>query len=432
MLLRCFMVFLISLALPWSSLAATQIEISAPGEQSIPLALTSFLPDKGPQSEKIGGEFNEVLLADLDLSGLFRFVAPEAFLDDADRIGLFSTQVNFPQWRLLGAETLIKGTYTLEGEKLILEARLFDVVNRRLLTGRRYVGEAKDVRRMAHAFADQVLKELTGEEGPFSARIAYISNLTGHSELWLMDVDGHRPIRLTNHRSIVLNPDFSPRGKELLFTSYRANNPDLYRKEIYSGKEAKLSYKPGLNVAGRMAPSEREIALTLSKDGNPEIYLLDTSGRIRKRITDSWGIDSDPSWSPDGNSLAFISNRQGNPHVFITDIFTGRTTRLTTKGKYNATPAWGPKGDRIAFTRQEGGRFDIYTINTDGTDERRLTFGTGNSEHPRWSPDGRFIVYSSDKGGKRAIYVMRSDGTGSRRLTALESDSRHPAWSPRW
>ncbi len=206
MLLRWFMVLLLCCAVPWSAFAATELEISSPGEQSIPLALTNLLPQESSPSSKVVGEFHEVLVADLDLSGLFRFVDPDAFLDDADHIGLYSTQVNFPQWRMLGTETLIKGTYSLKGDQLIIEARLFDVVNRRLLTGRRYAGEPKDVRRMAHAFADLVLKALTGEAGPFSARIAYISDLTSDKELWLMDVDGKRPIRLTNHRSIVLNP----------------------------------------------------------------------------------------------------------------------------------------------------------------------------------------------------------------------------------
>jgi TolB protein len=232
MLLRWMILLMAVLALPLTVMAATEIEISSPGEQTIPLALTQFLPDQGPQSTRVAAELNEVLVADLDLSGLFRFVDPAAFLSDAGRISLSSSQVDFPQWRLLGAESLIKGTYSLNGDKLAVEARLFDVVNHRLLTGRRYVGEAKDVRRMGHAFADLVLEALTGEEGPFSARLAYVSNQTGHPELWLMDVDGKRPLRLTNHRSIVLNPDFSPRGKEILFTSYRANNPDLYRKEI--------------------------------------------------------------------------------------------------------------------------------------------------------------------------------------------------------
>jgi len=210
-----------------SAFAATEIEITSPGEQSIPLALVPFLPSTEVLSSQVAEEFDEVLAGDLDLSGLFRFVNPASFLDDAGRVGLYSTQVNFSQWRLLGSETLIKGTYALEGDNLVVEARLFDVVNRTLLTGRRHGGNPNDVRRRAHAFADLVLKEWTGEEGTFSARIAYISDLSGDKELWLMDVDGERPVRLTDHRSMVLNPDFSPRGKEILFTSYRANNPEL-------------------------------------------------------------------------------------------------------------------------------------------------------------------------------------------------------------
>ena len=421
---------LIALVLSKPALAA-DIEISAPGEQSIPLALTRLLSTDGA-SREAAEQFHQTLEGDLSFSGFFRFIRPEAFLDDAQKPGLYTTQVNFAQWRLLGADTLIKGACSVLGDQLIIEVRLYDVINRRLLTGHRYVGRGKDVRQIAHTFADQVLKALTGEEGPFKSRIAFISDQTGYSELWLMDSDGHNPIRLTNHRSIVLNPDFSPWGKEILFTSYWANNPDLYRKEIYTGKEAKVSFKRGLNTAGRYSPNGRDIALTLSKDGNPEIYVIASSGRIKQQLTNSWGIDSDPSWSPDGERLAFISNRSGNPHIFITELGSGETRRLTTAGKYSATPDWNPKRDLIAFTRQENGHFSVYTIGSDGSDERRVTFGPGNQEHPRWSPDGRFLVYSSDIDGKRAIYVMRADGSGAKRLTVPTSTSRHPAWSKRW
>jgi len=421
---------LIMLCFTGSALAA-DIEISAPGEQSIPLALTRLLSED-VASRGAAEQFHQALEGDLTFSGFFRLINPDAFLDDALKPGLYTTQVNFTQWRLLGADTLIKGTCSIQGNQVIIEARLYDVVNRRLLTGHRYLGRSKDIRQIAHTFADQVLKALTGEEGPFNSRIAFISDQTGDSELWLMDSDGHNPIRLTNHRSIVLNPDFSPQGKEILFTSYWANNPDIYRKEIYTGKEAKVSFKKGLNTAGRYSPNGRDIALTLSKDGNPEIYVISPSGQIKQRLTDNWGIDSDPSWSPDGKQVAFISNRSGNPHIFITDLASGKTRRLTDEGKYNATPDWNPKRELIAFTRQENGHFSIYTIGSDGSDERRITFGPGNQEHPRWSPDGRFLTYSSDHDGKRAIYVMRGDGTGAKRLTLPTSTSRHPAWSNRW
>lgn len=429
--LRPLLLFLLLLVgWPYAALSA-DIEITAPGQQTLPLALTRFLPQDGPAAPAVAEELHAVLAADLDLAGMFRFVDPAAFLGDAGRIGLFSTQVDFDQWRLLGAEVLIKGAYTVQGEQVVVEARLFDVPGRRLLAGRRFVGALKDVRRIAHAFADLVLKELTGEGGPFDARLAFISARSGHKELWLMDVDGHNPIRLTDHRNLVLNPDFSPSGKELLFTSYRAGNPDLYRKEIFTGQEARISAQRGLNIAGRYAPDGGAIALTLSRDSDPEIYLLGRDGTIRQRLTNNFGVDVDPSWSPDGRRLAFVSSRLGSPQIFIVDLDGGAPRRLTANGKYDATPAWSPKGDRIAFTRQEGGRFDIYTIRPDGSDERRLTFGPGNLEHPRWSPDGRFLVYSSDAGGKKRLHIMRADGTGGRRLP-FEGDASHPAWSAVW
>jgi TolB protein len=424
---------LLALALLCSvaSAGAVKIEISAPGEQEIPLALTAFLP-MGPDRPEIAAELNAVLRADLDLSGLFSLVDRAAFLSDADKLGLNSAQVDFAQWKLLGAEAVIKGGYRIEGGQLIVEARLFDVISRRMLTGRRYIGKPEEARRIAHTFADQVMLSMTGSKGPFSSRIAYVSNRTGKKELYLMEADGHAPIRLTSHRGIVLNPDFSPVGKELIFTSYQQGNPDLYRKEIYTGREARLSHRQGLNIGGRYSPDGREIAVTLSRDKNSELYLLGTDGTIHKRLTDHWGIDVDPSWSPAGDNIAFVSDRRGNPHVYIVDVDSLEVRRLTFDGKYNATPAWSPDGERIAFARMENGVFDIHTIRPDGTDERRLTFGPGNKEHPRWSPDSRFLVYSLDRAGEKAIYLMRADGTGQRRISAPGGDDSHPAWSGYW
>jgi len=430
--ISCLSIIILGL---FSSVAiAARIEISAPGEQTIPLAITRLLPmGVGSAYPAVAAEFQQVLQGDLELSGLFDPVDPGAFLSDAGRLGLRRNEIDFYQWRMLGAEALIKGGYSVTAGKLTIELRLFDVITQRLLTGRRYSGRLKDVRKIAHTFADQILKSLTGEKGPFSTKIAYISKRTGHKELYLMDVDGYNPIRMTNHRSIVLNPDFSPTRKELIFTSYSKGNPDLYRKEIYTGRESRLSLKQGLNIGGRYSPDGREIALTLSKDKNSEIYLLGTDGTIHRRLTNHYSIDVDPSWSPQGNKIAFVSDRRGNPNIFIVDVHSLEVTRLTFEGKYNATPAWSPKGGRIAYSRLDDGIFNIFTIRENGTDERQLTFGPGNKEHPRWSPDGRFLIYSNDLGGKgKAIWVMRVDGTGAKKISARGGDDSHPAWSHRW
>lgn len=429
-LLRLCTLVVLTLAFAGSAVAS-RIEISSPGQQAIPLALNRILPIATAHPD-IAAEFDRVLEYDLEFSGLFRFIDPAAFLSDARQPGLQRSDVNFPQWRVLGSELLIKGGYQLSGEQLTVDMRLYDVTSQRLLTGRRYVGQRSDVRKIAHTFADQVLEQLTGESGPFASKIAFVSEQTGNKELYLMDIDGHGAVRLTDHRSIVLNPDFSSRSKELIFTSYRQESSDLFRKEVYTGLESRLSFQQGLNISGRYSPDGRQIALTLSKDGNAELYLIGTDGTLLRRLTNHYAIDVDPSWSPDGNRIAFVSDRLGNPHIFIVDIHNREVKRLTYDGRYNATPAWNPKSDRIVFSRMEDSIFNLFTINPDGSDERQITFGAGSKEHPRWSPDGRFLVYSHDDGRGKSLWMMRADGSGARRIAAAGDRSSHPAWSGRW
>lgn len=410
---------------------AKEIVITTPGRQTIPLAQTRCLPVSAVDRQ-LADTIHNVMRADLDLCGLFDFVAETAFLDDAGKITLNSIDVNFVQWRLLGAQILLKGSYKLEGTRLELKLRLFDVVSRRMLVGHNYRGQRYEVRRMVHSFADLVLEALTGKKGCFNTRIAFISDRSGHKELYLCESDGYDSKRITNHGSLVLNPDFSPLGREVVFTSYRKGNPDLYRKEIYTGREARISHRKGLNIAGRYRRDGKELALTMSRDGNAEIYLIGLDGRIHKRVTNSWGIDVDPSWNPIGDRLAFVSDRQGNPNIFIADILTNQVRRLTYNGRYNVTPAWSPDGTRIVFSRMENHVFNLFSITPDGSDERQLTFGAGNKEHPRWSPDGRFVIYSNDISGKKAIYVMRDDGSGARQISHLNANCSHPAWSRTW
>lgn len=416
----------------FSTVAMTkEIVITTPGRQTIPLAQTRLLP-LATTDRELSKTIYGVLRSDLDLSGLFAFVDEAAFLDDAKKITPNSSNVNFSQWRLLGAQILLKGTYKLEGRQIELQLRLFDVISRRLLVGHNYRGQRHEVRRMAHSFADQVLKVLTGKRGSFNTRIAFISDRSGNKELYLTESDGYDSKRITNHGDLVLNPDFSPLGHELIFTSYRQGNPDLYRKEIYTGREARISHQKGLNIAGRYRCDGREVAVTLSKDGNAELYLIGLNGKVHKRLTRAWGIDVDPTWNPIGDQLAFVSDRQGNPNIFIVEVLTGQVRRLTYAGKYNATPAWSPDGKRILFSRLEGGVFNLFSIQSDGGDERQLTFGAGSKEHPRWSPDGRFVVYSNDISGKKAIYVMRADGSGQRKISTINANCSHPAWSKSW
>lgn len=406
--------------------AAGYIEVTAPGNRLLKLAVVPPQPAGASINYQAANEMADAQTFDLTMSGIFNAERK----DSAPlKQGLGLSPVDFIPWLTAGYDFLIRGEYDVRGEELTVEFRLFDVLNKKQLLVKRYLGKMKEYRRYAHAFSDEVLLVMAGEKGPFTARLAFAS-LGGSKEIYIMDWDGYNLQQITKNGGINLGPSISPDGREVLFTSYKKGNPDTYKRALSSSVDVPLSSRPGVNITAAWSPDGSSIALALSKDGNTELYRVRRDGSAPVRLTVTHAANLSPSWSPDGSKIAFVSDRLGGPQIFIMDATGGNVRRLTTSGKYNVNPAWSPKGDKIAFARMSGG-FQIFVVNVDGTGETQLTT-EGSNEHPSWSPDGRLIAYSSNKGGAQSIYVMRADGSGQTRVSRSSIGSRHPVWSPRW
>lgn len=416
------------LALPATTPAQTgYIEVTAPGNRQLKLAVdTPRCLDAQPNAEA-AKEMSAVIAFDMNMSGLVSADTREQLPIPG---GIAFAEADFVPWLTGGYDLLVRSEYSLNNDDLTIEFRLYDVLNRKMMTAKRYLGKAKDLRRLAHAFDDEIMLALTGERGCFTTRIAFVSNRSGNKELFIMDWDGHNLVQLTRNGSINLNPDFSPDGREIIFTSYKHGNPDLYKRALSNAAEVPISHRKGLNITGAWSPDGSRIALALSKDGDAEIYTLTKDGGNPQRLTINPAIDISPAWSPDGSRMAFVSDRLGKPQIFIMNVASGAAQRLTTSGNYNVTPRWSPKGDKIAYVRMQGGSFHIYTIHADGSGDTQLT-SVGSNENPAWSPDGRFIGFSSKRGGSDDIYVMRADGSGQTRVGQNKGRNTQPAWSPR-
>lgn len=424
--MKKFLIAIVMLFVP-SFLAAQQgyLEVTAPGNRLLQLAVASPQPLAGNPDSAVATELAGIFRFDMTLAG--PFTVQESAVSEA-KTGVRPGDFDFAPWKALGTDILVKSGYTVSGKTLVLECRLYDVARGTELTAKRYTGDLKDVRRMAHTFSDEIMRAVTGQKGPFSGKIACVSTATGNKEIYLMDYDGFNMQRLTGNRSINLNPDFSPSGKEIVYTSYKGGNPDLYRRELFTGTEARISARRGINISGAWAPDGTRIALAMSKDGHSQLYLISKEGKLLSRLTTSPAIDVSPAWSPDGAHIAFVSDRLGKPQVFVMDADGKSVRRLTTSGSYNVSPRWSPKGDRIVYCRQQANGFQIFAINPDGSGDTQLT-SEGSNEHPRWSPDGRFITFSSKRGGREAIYVMRADGSGQTKVSRGKGGDSQPTWT---
>jgi TolB protein len=310
---------------------------------------------------------------------------------------------------------------------------LLDVLTGKMLTWKRYKSEPTGFRLVAHRFANEVAKELTGVAGAFNTRIAYISNATGSKELYVMDYDGYGPRKLTDLKSICLSPAWSPDGGKIVFTSFWKRNPELYLLDLKGSSPLKrvlAGFSP-LCSGGAWSADGAWMAFSGSLDGNTELFRVPSvAGGRPERLTNNWSIDVSPSWSPDGKHIVFVSDRAGHPDLYILQPENGKIRRLTFEGSYNAEPEWSPRGDGIVYVSRVGGHFQVFRIRPDGTDIRQLTEGAGDHLTPSWSPDGRLVVFCSKKGGSSDLYLIRADGTGAKRLTFGSHDETDPAWSP--
>ncbi len=409
------------------------IDIHAPMQKKLIIAIPEFRYESGDEgNHPVGKEMPEILGNALIFSGLFQILDPAVFLQDPGKMGLELEETKFSEWTFLGADLLVRGSYRIQGERLELTARLFDVFQQKLLLKKTYANDIAAARQTVLAFADEIMLELTGEPGIFQTQIAFVGDATGHKEIYLADFDGSNIRRLTNDRNINLAPAWSGDGKKLSFVGYKQENPDVYVIDPSSMAVERISMRPGLNIAPAWHPKERKLAATLSFTGNPELYLLDIRGEILRQLTVNWAIDVSPSWSPDGQQLAYVSNRAGKPQIYLLDLASGRSRRLTFEGDYNTSPAWSPRGDRIVYAGLHDGQFDLFMIDPEGKELRQLTGGEGNNENPSWAADGRLILFQSDRLGPVTLWLMQANGTDQRKLRLdLKGSKTEPAWSPR-
>ena len=407
------------------------IEITQGVIKPMPIALSQFsaIGDTTPQYVD---QITSVIMADLVGSGLFREIPRSAHVSANTN---FNNPVRFSDWRVINVDALITGSVNIQGDKLILQFRLFDVFAQKPLgEGLQFQASIGNWRRMAHKISDAVYSRLTGEAAYFDSRVVYISEQgpknARKKRLTIMDYDGANSRFLTDDNDIVLAPRFSPNNEEIVYTSYETGVPKVYLMNVDTLNKRVLDDQPGMTFAPRFSPDGRNVVMSLTDRGNTDIYSVVLESRRKTRLTSGPSIDTAPSFSPDGKQIVFESDRGGRQQIYIMSSSGGDATRISFgKGSYG-TPVWSPRGDMIAFTKIGQGRFDIGVMRTDGSNERLLT-ASFLDEGPTWSPNGRVIMFfreSAGTNGAPEIFSVDVTGRNLKRVKTIQNGS-DPSWS---
>ena len=382
-----FTFILLSLALGFSLKPAFAEEITIeketwqPGTKApVPIAMSGF-----------SGEVDATLRFDLEVAG-FKFVGAEQAV-----------------YALTGSNN-----GNVQGALVLAKTPVFS---------KAYSGAS--LRRQAHALADDVVQAVTGKKGIAQTRIAFKVDTGPASEIYVSDYDGHNAQAVTHDNTIVAAPCWAPGQMVLYYTSYKFDNPDIFRHDLGTGQRKAISRHSGLNTSAAVSPDGRRVAMILSKDGAPDVYVCDADGTNLKRLTATREDDSSPCWSPDGQWICFATKSKDRRMLCKVPASGGTAERITTAGVSNPSePDWSPDGKWIVFTAMMGG-FEICVVSASGGSATVLVSG----EDPSWASNSRTVVFARRRGGGRGLSLLDVPTKQVKDVPRISGSNSQPSWA---
>jgi Tol biopolymer transport system component/putative hemolysin len=184
-------------------------------------------------------------------------------------------------------------------------------------------------------------------------------------------------------------PAWSPDGQQIAFTSRRDGNNEIYVMNVDGSNPFRLTEQAGDDFAPSWSPDGSQIAFVSDRDQSPgiyDLYIMNADGSEIRRLTSDTAIDYSPAWSPDGKMIAFRSHHDGPADIYLINVDGNNLRNLTNDPADDWAPSWSPDGSLIAFQTNRDGNWEIYVMNADGTQPVNLTNDLADDQLPYWQP----------------------------------------------
>ena len=238
-------------------------------------------------------------------------------------------------------------------------------------------------------------REENAQYSPDGSRIAFSSDRSGNSEIWMSNGDGSNPVQMTS-LGWAGSPRWFPDGRRIVFDSNIEGHTEIFLIDVTTRVPQRLTNESSDNVTPSVSHDGKWIYFSSTRTGRSEVWRLPAEGGEALQLTHGGGFI--PFESADGQAV-YYQKIQRDSDVWRVPVAGGEETRVfgpvgsfqfavTTDGIYFIEP--GPPGYAGWI---KGNSLKFYSF-TKGTAEK--VFDIKNSP---WiglsvSPDGRYVLFS--------------------------------------
>ncbi len=266
--------------------------------------------------------------------------------------------------------------------------------------------------------------------------------------LWRQPLDSDRAQQLTDGPGYDYQPDWSPDGRYVVYTSGTGQSLELWLLDLSTGTRHALTHDQAVDLEPRWSPDGRRIVyVSTVYNRHFHVFMADVEGgelRNVVRLTgenrsslpryyySAYDHEINPTWSRDGREVVFLSNRgriHGTGGLWRMAAEVGAPARELRYEETNwqARPDFSPDGSRLVYSSYLGrNSLQLWLLPGEGGEPFPISYGDWDETHARWSPDGTQIASISNREGNTAIHLLRLPGGDARSLHVAERVTLHP------
>jgi tricorn protease len=234
-------------------------------------------------------------------------------------------------------------------------------------------------------------------------------------DLWVADLDGGNPRRLTTDLGVEANPRFSPDGALIAFSAQYDGNTDAYTIPVTGGAPTRLTYHPGPDIVRGFTPDGKNVLFNSNRHvystRHTQLFTVPLSGGMPTQLPIPWGFAA--SFSPDGQRLSYCpvrdataqwKNYRGGTHsrIWICNLKDLEVVEIPQpKERCNdQDPQW--IGETIYFRSDRNGEYNVFSYDTVSKEVKQLTHYTDFPVADLNSGAGKLIY---EQGGYVSVLV---------------------------
>ena len=260
------------------------------------------------------------------------------------------------------------------------------------------------------------------------ALIALFLPLTpSHAQVAGGKIEGYGIDRYLNIRSAT-GPTLSPAGDRLAFLTNITGTPQVWMIGAQGGWPDQMTFYSDRVDFVRWSPDGSGLIFAKSKGGdeNAQLFWLSPDGSQIKALTNAPTVRYNfGDWSHDGKKISYSSNKRNKDYfdVYVMDVGTGREVMVYQQDGSNQPVAWSFDNRYLIVSHaneQLSLDNDLYLVDTQTQQATHLTPHEGAAEFGsvHFAPDGHSIFFGTND--KREFYSLAQMNLATKKVDIID------------